>query len=65
MSAPHGGKITRRMVVQIVDPTNDKVLVDSDTPTTGKSAVAGSRDDHIEVRHDECFGRVLEGPSIW
>jgi hypothetical protein len=65
MPGPHGGKVTRRVVVQIIDPTNDKILVDSDTPTTGKSAVTGSRYDQVEVRNDECFGGVLEGPSIW
>jgi hypothetical protein len=62
---PHGGKIARRMVIEVIDPSDDQAVIDADEPSPEKSSRSSSGNNHLEMRQDKSLGGELQGLSIW
>ena len=63
--APNGGKITRRMVIQVTDATDDHAGIHVSKPSVEKAPNARTRDNHFQVGHDKSLGGEHAGHSIW
>jgi hypothetical protein len=62
--APNGAKITRRMVIQVIDPSHDHAAIDTNKPTVEKATNPGSGNNHSKVRYDKSLGGEVIGLFI-
>lgn len=62
---PTGGKVTWRMAIQVIDPSNEHPLVYGQKPPTDELSEASSSDDHSKVRQRKSLGGELKGLAIW
>jgi hypothetical protein len=62
---PTGGKGTRRMAIQVIDPSNEHLLVYGKKPPSDESSKTGSSDNHSKMRQRKSLGGELKGLAIW
>lgn len=62
---PDGGEHSRRVVIDVIDPSHNQAVIDSNKPFAKKPTRAGSGNDELQVRYDESLGGESNWPTIW
>jgi len=62
---PIRGKITRRMIIEVINIPDDHTIIYVYKPLAKKPSSAGPGDNHSEMGYDKSLGGELKGPSIW
>src|SRR5438552_14564389 len=62
---PHGGKIVRSMVVQVIDITYDQATIDANEPSVQEASRSGSGDNQPQVGEYVRLGGEFEWPCFW